>query len=273
MSKALKEVEDNLPETYDFGDQEGGGLEGADKDSYAIPFLRILQKSSPQVDEAAGEYVEGAKPGMLYNTVTGEVIDGKKGCIVLPCAFQRRFIKWGPRGTSDAGYKGDLLPEQVGEMESAGQVVRVDGRLYFPLQDGSIDDKRCDSLVDTRSHFVLIMNEDGSLQQAMIALSSTGVKRSKALMSILDGVRVRNAAGKLVRPPSWAIKVRLTTVAESNDKGTWHSPKFTSEGVLNPSTDRDILDMGHGFNEAIVSGELSANYANAEDVAEHDERF
>ncbi|HET8689559.1 MAG TPA: hypothetical protein VFM18_23360, partial [Methanosarcina sp.] len=66
----------------DFSADAGMGMEGADKTSFAIPFLTMLQGLSPQV-----ESVEGAKPGKFINTITNELFDE---VLVIPCAYQRR---------------------------------------------------------------------------------------------------------------------------------------------------------------------------------------
>ena len=54
------------------------GLENMDQQDLALPFLRILGQLSPQVNKRDSKYVEGAEPGMIYNTVTHELYDGTK---------------------------------------------------------------------------------------------------------------------------------------------------------------------------------------------------
>ena len=54
----------------DYSADAGAGLEGADKDSYAIPFLLALQPLSPQVVDKT---VAGAEAGMLMNSVSLEL--------------------------------------------------------------------------------------------------------------------------------------------------------------------------------------------------------
>ena len=44
------------------------GFEGADFESYATPFLRILQQNSPQVLEDTDNYIPDAKPGYFFKT-------------------------------------------------------------------------------------------------------------------------------------------------------------------------------------------------------------
>ena len=36
-------------------------------EDFAIPFIRVLQSNSPQVNKQKGEYVEGAEVGKLFN--------------------------------------------------------------------------------------------------------------------------------------------------------------------------------------------------------------
>ena len=128
----------------DFFQDAGAGMEQTDKESFAIPFLRALQKISPQVDEADSAYVPGAKGGQLFNSVTQELFDGKEGVTFLPCYFQRTFLRWAPRG-ADGGMRGEYSPEQVAQLRANGEVQEVDGRLYFPDDSGDINPKKCDT--------------------------------------------------------------------------------------------------------------------------------
>ena len=57
----------------DLEQNQGAGMENADKDSFAKPMLSVLQKMSPQVDEDDPSYIEGAKPGKIYDNITQEV--------------------------------------------------------------------------------------------------------------------------------------------------------------------------------------------------------
>jgi hypothetical protein len=50
----------------------GTGLEETTTEDFAIPFIRVLQPMSPQLQKQHGSYVAGASAGDLYNTVTGE---------------------------------------------------------------------------------------------------------------------------------------------------------------------------------------------------------
>ena len=236
----------------------GNGMEGTDRESFAIPFIRVLQQLSPQCTEGKTGYNPKARPGMIFNTVTGELIDGQEGIIFLPCAYQRRFIQWGPRGSSDnGGFKGEWLPEDAAAAISDGRVKKFDdGKYYFPNERGEINPKKCDYLADTRSHFGLVLTDNGPVQ-ALLALSGSQIKKSKQLMGILSSIRIGG-----VEPPTWMTKIKVTTVQESNDQGSWYGVRVEAAGQIE---DAETYDMGKSFHAAITRGAARAAYEHESD--------
>jgi hypothetical protein len=231
----------------DYSVDAGAGLEGADRESYAIPFLAVLQPLSPQVAE---ETVSGAKAGDIFNTVTQELF---KRAVIIPCAFQRRWVHWGPR-EGEGGYKGEFTTAQVNEMRAAGKVKDIDGRLFFPLADGSVHEKKSDRLADTRNHYVLLLrtetDEIGS--PAVLALASTGIKRSKNFLSRIESIKLRRPSdGSLYTAPSFSHMYELKSEKESNDKGTWWSPAITPIG---PVTSRSVYELAKAFHAQVTAG-------------------
>jgi hypothetical protein len=244
-------------EVMDFSSDSGRGMEGATTESFAIPFLAVLQKGSPQVDEDSGVAIEGAKAGMLFNTVTQELMDGRdEGVTIVPCAYRRVFLRWGARDGESSGFKGEFSPEEVAQMRNDGKIVEQEGRLYVPLPDGSVNEKKCDRFADTRNHYILLLDEDGGAQQALLSLTSTQVKKSKGLMSALANVRLPGANGKYT-PPTFANVVRVKTVPESNDKGSWSGVTFAIEGQVQS---KDVYEMAKAFNASVAKGTVTANY-------------
>ena len=81
-----------------FGDDLQKGFENMTQEDMALPFVRILGQLSPQVTDGDAKYIEGAKPGMIYNTVTSECFDGKKGIKVIPCYYKKDYPEWSDRG-------------------------------------------------------------------------------------------------------------------------------------------------------------------------------
>lgn len=240
-----------------FEQDQGHGMEGATAESFAIPFLSCLQKSSPQVDEASGAAIEGAKSGMFFENVTGKMYDGKVGVAFVPCAYRRVFIRWGARGTSEGGFKGEMFPEEVAKLRSENKIVDLDGKLFFPLPDGTVNDKKCDRVSDTRNHYILLLDDEGGWTQALLSLTSTQIKKSKALMSLLGSVKFTSGSGQRFTPSTFANIVRVTSIPESNDKGTWHGVKFDLEGRVE---DASLYEAARAFHGSVVKGAVEVKY-------------
>ena len=90
----VTKMKENLPSVDLFEADAKVGQDNIGSQDLALPFLRILGQLSPQVNERDAKFVEGAKPGMIYNTVTNELYDGVKGISVIPCAYKREYIEW-----------------------------------------------------------------------------------------------------------------------------------------------------------------------------------
>lgn len=224
-----------------FEEQSGSGFENTDDQSFAIPFLIILQSGSPQCKKSDGAYIKGAEEGMLFNTVTGELFDGDAGLRVIPCYYKRTFIEWAPReGAGGGGFRGEHLPSDA----IVATAVRTDKGDTLP--SGNI-------LVDTRTHYVLVVKDDGTFQPAVVAMSSTQVKKSRQWMSKMDGLKFRNSAGQLYTPPMFSHSYLVQTVPEQNDQGSWFGWKI---GAANLIEDPTLFAAAKEFKRAVSAGEV-----------------
>ncbi|WVW37718.1 hypothetical protein Gekk315_00006 [Aeromonas phage Gekk3-15] len=238
----------------------GAGFENTDADSFAIPFLVVLQKMSPMCDEDDPAYVEGAKAGMIFNTVTREMYDGKEGITIIPCSYRRHFIKWGGREGAEQGFKGSFTPAEIDQLIAEGQIIEHEGKLLAPIDaDGKVHEKKSDRYSDTREHLVMIVAPDGSTSCAILALSSTQIKASKMLMMMLNQKKVHTPRGAMT-PPTFANLVKFTTKSQSNDKGTWSGAQFELDGMV---TDNRIYQEAKAFHASFVAGEVGADYTKA----------
>ncbi|OGC93931.1 MAG: hypothetical protein A2W25_14690 [candidate division Zixibacteria bacterium RBG_16_53_22] len=222
-----------------FEEDVGGGFETADSSAYAIPFLAILQSGSPQVKKSDGAYIKGAEEGMLYNTVTQQVHDGAIGVVVVPFAFKRSFIKWAPRD-SGGGFKGELQPSdpqvQAGVMDTAGRLIDGDGNL----------------LSDTRTHYVMVLDDNGGYHPAVISLASTQIKKSRQWMSKMNGIKMQRSDGTYYTPAMFSHRYKITAVPESNDKGSWFGVKVETLGAVESG---ELYQAAKAFRDAVRRGE------------------
>lgn len=238
----------------DFARDAGAGLEGAGMESFAIPMLLVLQKGSPQVDEASGKLVAGAKAGMFYESIGDALTDGKTGIQMVPCAYRRTFLRW----SADDAYQGEIPPEEVSRRQLAGTIAEYEGRLYVTNAAGKIDPKISDRVQDVRNHYVLILDQKtGDWRQALLSLRSTQIKKSRMLMTALASVKMKTETGTIM-PPTYANVVRATTAPESNDRGSWFGWQFKLEGFV---TDPELYAAAKKFHQAITAGLVKHEYA------------
>ena len=245
-----------------FAVDAGAGMEGATVESFAIPFLNVLQKGSPQVDETSGAAIPGAKAGMLFESISGQMIDGKTGLTIVPCAYRRVFLHW----SESKGFQGEMLPEEVAKLRASGSIVEHKNRLYMPEKKGDeIDPEETDRIADARNHYVMIIDsKTGAWRQALISLGSTQIKKSRALMTALASVKME-LSGNLITPATFANLVKVTTVPESNDKGTWLGWKFELTGFV---TSPELYAAAKHFHKSVVEGQVKARYEEAEGKTE-----
>lgn len=217
-----------------------------------IPMLQILQRGSPQVLEDDPGYIEGAREGMVHNTVTDQVFEAREaGILVVNAYFRPTFVEWVPR---DAG--GGLVADHgyAAGRELLASCTRNEKNKDV-LPNGN-------ELVRTHAHYLLYRDpETGAWDYAVVTMTSTQLKYSSAWNSQRRMARIVTPNGQTVEAPSWWGVWRLRTVAESNRKGQWRSWRIEREGtiasVLDPEEAVKVKTMAVEFAELVASGERS----------------
>ena len=217
----------------------GTGLEETTTEDFAIPFIRVLQPMSPQLQKQHGGYVAGASAGDLYNTVTGEAYDGEKGIIIVPCAYNKKYIEWIPRekggGLVNANHDISVLSSCTRDSES---------RRYYTPEGNEI--------VETAQFFILVLDGE-TAQQAVLAFTSTQLGVARKWLTMLRMARVQNSKGESVEAPMFAYNYKLTTTTQSNDKGSWNAYSVNQAGA----TDMATAMMAKDFMSAARSGDVA----------------
>jgi len=222
-----------------FEEDAHGGFENMDKDDLALPFLRLLTNVSPEVGE-----VEGAMAGMIYNSVSGALYEGKKGIEVIPCAYVRQYIEWAPRGSGS----GAPIAIHPATSDILSRTHREPGDNKDYLDNGNY-------IENTANHYVMVL-ENGVPNPALIVMKSTQLKKSRKWNSMMMSVKVPGKKG-LFTPPMYSQVYRLTTVGESNDKGKWFGWEIERVGSVE---DTGVYQMAKDFATSIKAGEVNVKH-------------
>ena len=225
-----------------FEADSGKGLGNLSQEDLALPFLKILGQLSPEVNKRDGKYVKGAEPGMIFNSVTGELFDGAKGINVIPCHYKLEYIEWRDRG------EGSGAPVAIHSSSS--------DIMTKATRDASFKDRLPNGnyLEKTASHFVVVGGDAPST--ALIAMKSTQLKISRKWNSMMAGIRLKGKNG-LFTPASFCHIYRLTTTQQSNDKGTWFGWEVSKVG---PIEDAALYQQAKAFAENVSKGDVKVKH-------------
>ena len=105
---------------------------------------------------------------------------------------------------------------------------------------------------ETHQHFVIIINEDGSRETALIAMKSTQLKKSRKWNSMISTTMIKGKNGPFQAPRCSHI-YDIKTIPESNDKGSWHGWEVSRDG---PIQDANLYSQCKAFAKSISEGEV-----------------
>ena len=236
MNQVAKKKDSNIALAGMFEADSMGGMEQMSTDDFAMPFLRVVSQLSPETNKRDSKYVEGAEPGMIFNTVTKQAYDGEKGINVVPCFYKREYVEWQDRG------EGTGAPVAIHSVES--------GIIKEATRDGLGKDRLSNGnyLENTASYFV--MTED--LQQALITMKATQLKVSRTWNSMMNTLKLKGKNG-LFTPASYSHVYNLSTVQQSNEKGTWFG---WNVAMIGPVQDENLYGAAKAFASSMRNVEV-----------------
>lgn len=215
-----------LPAMADMEADAGMGGEEATSEDMVIPFLRVAQALSDEVNKREAAYIEGLDPGDFFNTATRDIYGGEAGLYLIPVLFQRKYLGWTPR-SQGGGFRGEFKEDIMAETHTN------EGENGTFLEDGT-------EIVPTGTWFCFIVDvETGAASQAVVSLSKTQLKKSRQLMTMLKSTRVPNGNGGSFNPPLFFHVLHVTSVPESNDQGNWFGWHFDIADI-------NIFDLPNG---------------------------
>lgn len=208
----------------------GLGFENVSANDVAIPYLKVLQALSPELRGVTK--IAGAEEGLIINTVTGQLM---KEVRVIPCAFKKSYVEWTPR---EAG--GGLVKEWTDE--KILEKTKKNERNQDVLANGNL-------IVTTAYHYVLVM-ADGGFERALIAMSSTQLKKSRRWLGQMMALQVK-VGDKSFTPPPFSHSYHLGTGMETKDANSWYGWLINDPTMVQ---DRGIYEAAKKFGQDVTAG-------------------
>jgi len=228
--------EAGLPSTILFEDDSAAGFENVKTTSLALPILKLLQNGSGEAQKRNQNYVEGAEPGMLLNTVTKQLYDGAKGVSVIPCHYKLEYQEWADYGTG-SNRPENIFPDGSDILASTTK----DGGGKDRLENGHY-------ILTVGQHYVIIVGDNGA-EQALISMSSSQGKISRKWNSMMMSISLDGKNGPYT-PPSFSHSYKLTTVLNSGKGNQWYGYNVIKEG---PVKDPSMYERAKKFYTSLAS--------------------
>ena len=225
------------------------GAEEIKKDDISTPILKILHQLSPECNQRDPKYVEGSKPGMIYASSLGTLIDGEKdGIDIIVAHAQTRYPEWQERGDSASAPVGTHM-----QIPSDG-VEEKNGRYRLP--NGNY--------VEKTAYFYVIVVMDGEFRPAVITMRSSNLSPARELNNLITNLRMSDDKGSF-QPAAYAAMFNLKTVGKTAGSKSWHVYKPSKVRMLNisDSKDADLYVAAQELQKTVAKGSAKPKYENS----------
>jgi len=218
------------------------GFENIDQESLALPILKLLQNGSGEAQKRNANYVEGAEPGMFFNTVTRKLYDGDKGIQVIPCHYRLEYQEWADFGTG-SGRPENIYPASSDILSKTTKDANGKDR----LPNGNYIQK-------TSQHFVII-TDGSSAETALISMYSSQSKVSRKWNSMMMSI-TKNGKDGPYTPPPFSHYYKISSVENTGKGNQWYGYNIVKIGEV---TDANVYKRAKTFYESCRRGDSSVN--------------
>ena len=220
----------------DYIKQGGGrGNENVDMSDMVIPRIEVAQALSKCLKESDPAFIEGAKQGDLYNTVTRE--NYGQAVKVVPVLFKKEWLAWREQ---------DLGGGFAGAYPSVADCqIRI-------AQEEKPEEWEA---TETAQQLVLVVKADGSTEEAVVSMNKTKLKVSKNWNSLI----------RLNGNDRFSRMYVLHSVDETNSA----NKDYKNFGVFNGGFPPvDVYKRAEALYDAVLSGSRKMNIDRSDVEAE-----
>jgi len=230
----------------------GVGLENITTEDMQIPFIRIIQALSPQLQKDDPLYIKGAEQGDIFNTVSQEIYKQDEGVIVVPAFFEKKFLEFQLR-SSGGGFVRELAAD--------------DKDITMTSREGTIELlPNGNELVRTHQHLVIAQSADGTIAPSVLDMKKTQLKVSRRWNTLKNSARLPSGALMPIYGTAWQV----TTVLEANDQGKWFNYKLDRINDVTPEIEKMMLEARNMY-QGVSKGEVKMAAAPADDMAKEED--
>lgn len=232
VAKATKE---QLPAFLQAHVNDTRGSEDVEADDLVIPRIELVQGLSKARKRNDPSYIEGSEEGHLYNNVTRELYG--PAITVCPVLFRKEWLLW--RDHDLGGGFGGAYPDAASAQLAVNAQEKPDEW----------------EVVDTNQHFVLVIKEDGSTEEAVISMAKTKARCSRQWNSL---IRINGG-------PRFSRIYELRGISDSNSVGQeFHNLQVKNVGFVT----EEVFSKAEEVYEMIKAGAASVDRSFDTDTGE-----
>ena len=224
------------------------GAEEIKKDDISTPILKILHQLSPECNERDPKYVEGSKPGMIYASSFGSLMDGEKeGINIIVAHTQTRYPEWQERGDSASAPVGTHLQIPADATEERN------GRYRLP--NGNY--------VEKTAYFYVMVVQGQESRPAVITMRSSNLSPARELNNLITNLRISDDKGTF-QPAAYSAVFNLKTVGKTAGSKSWHVYKPSKIRMLDISNSQDasLYVAAQELQKTVAKGTAKPKYEN-----------
>lgn len=220
--KALPTVQSTALAVVDIDEEDrGAGLKNITMDERKIPFVRIIQSNSPELEEGGVKFMPNAKAGMFINTATKQLYTR---LFAVFCARDHKFLEYTPRAIG-GGFVGVHKPDSELVLMLRAKAGTKFGKLSNGVTRRDNQGQALDGTEVVESfelYAILIDPETGAKFRAIVSFQSTQIVKYQVVVDRSDAFEYLVAGSDdPVKPAIYSHKWVMTTANEKNKKGAF----------------------------------------------------
>lgn len=228
---------------FDFTKAAGAGTNSIDESVLGLPFIKIIQKGSPEFDETHRDYatkrIEGCRPGDILFAPRRLIL--QRPVEVIPVAQHTCYTEW-KSPQEGKGFVGHQTTSIISDPRySRGHPDSKEKNKEYLTVNGHKHE-----LIYT-IYVAVLFKHEGQWKKGLIDFSSTQLKAARQWTKSLLNVRLPDMPE--VKAPIFASQWKLATKAEQNAQGGWFGWDIQFDKVLNAVEDEALLTQAHASNQ------------------------
>jgi len=222
MTKEIKTTDKNeltVQQKPSYITEGSRGQEDITIEHLATPFIKIVQGISKEGIEGTPEYIEGAKQGVVFNTISNKIYG--KSILFVPAVFNWHYML-SDADRNNGGFYGIFNTRIEAENALLAQVQKK----------GQAADYK---IVDSPNYIGLVLDEDGNADSACIPFSGGHARIAKGFNSL-----IRKGGGDIF---SRVYKLDIILIRPKTGTSPFYSYKISFHGFPSEAIYREAESL------------------------------